>query len=244
MYWTSSRSGIGIYRSNLDGTNIQHLRTGNSPHLGIAVDTINRKLIWNELGAVRRANLDGSNVQTLLSGDTYQDLALDLTNRTIYVSRWDGVNTGNLVRMSLDGSGQTTLLSNIAIGPNGLALDPVAEKVYFSRFDLSAGSGSVERVDLNGANRQTIIPNLDVDALAVDVSASKLYYTSLADDLRSGDINRANLDGSDAEVFVPLGSSPPAGVTIIPEPACAAYMTMSLFWLSQVHRRRNAPIRL
>ena len=71
LYWTE-QSDIGrgkIQRANLDGTDVQTLVSLKNVPLGIAVDTIGRKLYWsNTVGKIQRANLNGKNIQTVITG--------------------------------------------------------------------------------------------------------------------------------------------------------------------------------
>ena len=55
--------------ANLDGTNIETLASLRSVPLGIAVDTIGRKLYWtNTAGKIKRASLNGKNIQGFVIG--------------------------------------------------------------------------------------------------------------------------------------------------------------------------------
>jgi hypothetical protein len=46
MYWTSE-GPVTIHRSNLDGSNVEGLRTDGRPQ-GIAIDRLNGKMYWTE----------------------------------------------------------------------------------------------------------------------------------------------------------------------------------------------------
>ena len=90
LYWTeqTGESEGRIQRANLDGTNVQTLvLLGNVP-LGIAVDTMGRKLYWtNFKGRIQCANLDGSNFQNLVVGlDAPTGIALGTARDDVVVT--------------------------------------------------------------------------------------------------------------------------------------------------------------
>ena len=71
LYWTeqSSVNRGKIQHVTLDGTDVQTLVSLKSVPLGVAVDTIGRRLYWsNSVGKIQRANLNGKNIQTLITG--------------------------------------------------------------------------------------------------------------------------------------------------------------------------------
>lgn len=75
IYWTRCKSN-SIQRSNLDGTDVENVITGqnNIPDIfeaiNLAIDHLEGKIYWTEAntGKIMRANLDGTEVEDLLSG--------------------------------------------------------------------------------------------------------------------------------------------------------------------------------
>ena len=195
IYWTNSASGI--YRSGLDGSNVERIVI---PDLrrpdNIALDVARGKMYWTDRGGdLYCSNLDGSNVETLIDlGWGAADLALDIAEGKIYWIQ------GALMRANLDGS-NIEKLSEYDAGSflPGIALDLVRGKVYWT--DI----GAIERADLDGKNREIVVGSylndlydlvFDVDFydLALDVEGGKIYWTD-----SKGSILRADLDGENGE---------------------------------------------
>ncbi len=69
LYWTHGRSDMNVTRSNLDGTEVEHIVTEadvDEP-AEITVDAISQKIYWAERGGtIRRANLDGSGIEVVV----------------------------------------------------------------------------------------------------------------------------------------------------------------------------------
>ena len=73
IYWTeqTGASAGTINAANLDGTQLKTLATLRAVPMGIAVDTVGRKLYWtNSRGRVQRANLDGTAIKNVVEGLT------------------------------------------------------------------------------------------------------------------------------------------------------------------------------
>ena len=69
LYWTHGRSEMNVTRSNLDGTELDHIVTGADVDVPaeITVDAISQKIYWAERGGtIRRANLDGSGIEVVV----------------------------------------------------------------------------------------------------------------------------------------------------------------------------------
>src|SRR6201993_4106508 len=66
---------------------------------------------------------------------------------------------GRLFSINPDGSGKTFLVTGCPV-PDGVAVDVQAGHVYWTnRGRPPVNDGSIERVDLDGGNRTTIIPS-------------------------------------------------------------------------------------
>lgn len=155
-----------------------------------------KRLIFNDLNSadIRSIDLDGSNLHTIFStGDVSTSLAYDSQASKIY---WGVDASANYIgRANLDGSdGVTFPLSD---GPDALAIDSAAGKLYFAAED----SNTIQRLNLDGTGQETIItdPQNYSYGLALDVAAGKLYWT-LTGVARY--VDRANLDGSRQEDLI------------------------------------------
>jgi sugar lactone lactonase YvrE len=184
---------------------------------GATTSTDEPKIYWiNTIDeGIQRAGLNGSNVETLFefpqSGEP-DELALDSQTDTLY---W--LETDELWRAPLDGSTEPELLlcgrtsGNCATqhahrwikGPDGLAIDPTAGKVYFSIHDTIAQS------NLDGSDPQEVFSSADqrsISNLAIDSEQSLIYWIThgLGDEIGGGlitRVHRANLDGTEQTVI-------------------------------------------
>jgi hypothetical protein len=91
--------------------------------------------------------------------------------------------------------------------PDGVAVDAEAGHLYWTNMGVpSLPDGSIERVDLDGRNRKTIIADgatFTPKQLQLDKRHGKLYWC----DREGMRVMRANLDGSDVETLVQAGST-------------------------------------
>jgi hypothetical protein len=125
-----------------------------------------------------------------------------------------GVSTGRLYVLDLsggrvfslnpDGSEPRTIVTRCRF-PDGIAVDTKAGHIYWTNMGVpSKNDGSIERVDLDGGNRRTIVPEgitFTPKQLHLDRQNRKLYWS----DREGMRVMRANLDGSDVEVLVQTG---------------------------------------
>ena len=86
--------------------------------------------------------------------------------------------------------------------PDGIAVDVAAGHVYWTNMgNPTADDGSIERADLDGRNRKTIVPEggtFTPKQLQLEKKSGKLYWC----DREGMRLMRANLDGSNIETLV------------------------------------------
>ena len=91
--------------------------------------------------------------------------------------------------------------------PDGIGVDVEAGHLYWTNMGVpSRNDGSIERCDLDGRNRTTIVPEgatFTPKQLQLDKHGGKLYWC----DREGMRVMRANLDGSGIETLVQTGSS-------------------------------------
>ncbi|MCV7193280.1 hypothetical protein [Mycolicibacterium brumae] len=119
-----------------------------------------------------------------------------------------------------DGSPERVLVDGVDQCPDGVVVDRAAGHIYWTNMGAPDGppapgaeptflaaNGSIERVDLDGSNRRTIVPAGGFTTgkqLTADFAAGKLYWC----DREGMAVRRCNLDGSELEAVVVTGSGP------------------------------------
>lgn len=111
---------------------------------------------------------------------------------------------GRLFSMNPDGSDSRTLVTGCRL-PDGVALDMAQGHVYWSDMGVpNLNDGKIERADLDGRNRITIIPEGATHTpkqIHLDSRSRKLYWS----DREGMRVMRSNLDGSRIETLVESG---------------------------------------
>lgn len=106
LYWSEVAGTDRIRRADLDGSNqVTLLSNQQSYDFEVTADYI---YFTTTFGDVKRSALDGTSVTTLASGLGFLN-GIDVTDSAIYVSGFQF--PGQIYRMTLDGSGQTSLYS-------------------------------------------------------------------------------------------------------------------------------------
>lgn len=119
--------------------------------------------------------------------------------------------------VTLDGARVRTLVDGLDQTPDGVVVDHVHGHIYWTNMGTPdpgplTGSepgffcrnGSIERVDLDGGNRQTVIASGGFTTgkqMAADFPAGKLYWC----DREGMQVLRCNLDGSEIEPLIITG---------------------------------------
>jgi DNA-binding beta-propeller fold protein YncE len=113
-------------------------------------------------------------------------------------------NGGRLFSINPDGSGKTFIVTGCRV-PDGVAVDVQGGHIYWTNMGRpSDNDGSIERVDLDGGNRTTIVPNggtYTPKQLHLDAVGRKLYWS----DREGMRVMRCGLDGSNVETLVQTG---------------------------------------
>lgn len=113
--------------------------------------------------------------------------------------------SGNRVfSVNPDGTDRAVLVTDCR-HPDGIAVDVDGRHIYWTNMgDFGANNGSIERADLDGRNRQTIVPEggtFTPKQIHLDKPNGKLYWS----DREGMRVMRANLDGSAVETLVQTG---------------------------------------
>src|SRR6185369_8367795 len=108
---------------------------------------------------------------------------------------------GRILSMNVDGSDRRVVVTDCRL-PDGVAGDVEAGHVYWTNMGVpKRNDGSIERVDLDGQHRTTIVPagaTFTPKQLHLDRRNGKLYWS----DREGMRVMRANLDGSRLETLV------------------------------------------
>src|SRR3954454_16407153 len=111
------------------------------------------------------------------------------------------ISAGQVLSMNPDGSGKKVLASGASM-PDGIVVDLEAGHIYWTNMGVpSKNDGSIERADLDGQNRVTLIrggKTFTPKQLHLDRTSRRLYWC----DREGMRVMRANLDGSNIETLV------------------------------------------
>jgi hypothetical protein len=113
--------------------------------------------------------------------------------------------SGNRVlSVNADGSDRKVVVTECRL-PDGIAVDLEGGHLYWTNMGVpNRNDGSIERADLDGRNRKTIVPQggtFTPKQLTLDMRNGKLYWS----DREGMRVMRANLDGSAVETLVETG---------------------------------------
>src|SRR4029077_20330247 len=100
-----------------------------------------------------------------------------------------------------DGSDRKVIVTGGRV-PDGIVVDVEAGHIYWTNMGVpTKNDGSIERADLDGRNRKTIVPEggtFTAKQLHLEKKAGKLYWC----DREGMRVMRCNLDGSNIETLV------------------------------------------
>jgi hypothetical protein len=113
-----------------------------------------------------------------------------------------------IVSLNSDGSDRKVIVTGCRF-PDGIAVDVAAGHIYWTNMGVpKVNDGSVERADLDGRNRMTIVPQggtFTPKQIQLEKKSRKLYWC----DREGMRVMRANLDGSNIETVVDTSQGDP-----------------------------------
>ncbi len=135
-------------------------------------------------------------------------------------------SAGRIFTANVDGSELTTIVTGCRI-PDGIVVDVEAGHIYWTNMgNPKKNDGSIERADLDGRNRKTIVPEggtFTPKQLHLEKASGKLYWC----DREGMRVMRSNLDGSKIETLVDSSGGDPrpgpdqtkvcVGITVDPQ---------------------------
>src|SRR5207244_4060726 len=118
------------------------------------------------------------------------------------------LSDGRVLSLNPDGSDRKILVTDCRM-PDGIVVDVEAGHIYWTNMGVpNLNDGSIERVDLDGQNRTTIVPEgatFTPKQLHLDKENGKLYWC----DREGMRVMRSNLDGSQIETLVDTSKGDP-----------------------------------
>jgi hypothetical protein len=106
--------------------------------------------------------------------------------------------------MKPDGSNRKTIVTNCHL-PDGIVVDAASGNIYWTNMGIpNLDDGSIERADLDGKNRRTIVPQGVTHTpkqIHLDKKNGKLYWC----DREGMRVMRVNVDGSQVETLIETG---------------------------------------
>ena len=118
------------------------------------------------------------------------------------------LSDNRVVSLNPDGSDRKVIVTGCRF-PDGIAVDVAAGHIYWTNMGVpKANDGSIERADLDGRNRKTIVPQggtFTPKQIQLEKKSGKLYWC----DREGMRLMRANLDGSNIETLVDTSQGDP-----------------------------------
>jgi hypothetical protein len=110
---------------------------------------------------------------------------------------------GRIFSVDADGRDKRVLVTDCHL-PDGIAVDVAAGHIYWTNMgDPRADDGSIERVDLDGGNRRTVVPvGVTHTPKQLQLAGDALYWC----DREGMKVMRCKLDGTHVETLVSTGS--------------------------------------
>jgi hypothetical protein len=139
------------------------------------------------------------------------EIALDSERGKMYWAALNSPSLGSVERANLDGTDREVLVDGVKAF--GVAVDHVAQKLYWTELEISRSPGALFRSNLDGSSIELLLEDRQPRSIALDVASGKMYWTSNPGrgELGPSKIRRANLDGTGEEDLViltlPLGIS-------------------------------------
>src|SRR5271169_3216833 len=111
------------------------------------------------------------------------------------------INAGRIHSMKTDGTDKKTIVTDCRL-PDGIVVDVEAGHIYWTNMGVpNQNDGSIERADLDGKNRTTIVSQggtFTPKQLHLEIASGKLYWC----DREGMRVMCCNIDGSQVETLV------------------------------------------
>src|ERR1700690_3485735 len=122
-------------------------------------------------------------------------------------------NPSRLLSISADGKDMQTLVADLGVAPDGIAIDPINRHIFWTYMgsshvgeDFFVNDGSLQRVDFDGRNRTVIVPEgktFTPKQIQCDVKNGFIYW-GVGEGIS---LMRAEFGGSQLTVLVQTGAT-------------------------------------
>ncbi|XP_029850375.2 prolow-density lipoprotein receptor-related protein 1 [Ixodes scapularis] len=155
IYWVDTEGG-SITRIRRDMTGRETVVAGLDAIEGLAIDWVARNMYWIDpsYDVIEVSRLNGSHRYVLLSGNMDKPRAIVVHPYKGYIFWSDWGVPPKIERASLDGSDRVVLVNSSVQLINDLAIDFDEDRLYW----CDSRTDTIERVDLDGGNRETVFP--------------------------------------------------------------------------------------
>ena len=212
VYWTDVTAGREtIHSSLLDGGDRRQLVTsGLDMPEDLVIDETNRNLYFTDSIARRIGvcSLDSSRGCAVLATDVEQPraIALHVARRLVLFTDW-GTNSKSIGQLGMDGKGRSSLVTKELGWPNGLAVDSVLDRVFWSDARLD----KIESIRLDGGDRRVVLDTVVKHPFSLAVFEDRLYWS----DWENRDLVSANkFTGKQQVVHMKEVGVQPFGITV------------------------------
>lgn len=177
VYWSDVTNSIeAIMSSRLDGSNIQIVaEAGLQMPEDLAVDWIGRNLYFTDSGSkhVAVCSLHGDSCRALVTVriDMPRAIVLDPLHGLLYWTDWGSVP--QIGRAVMDGTQQVAFVNTSLMWPNGLTVDRVQQRLYWSDAKLR----HIEAIDLDGNNRRVLLEDVVHHPFSMALFEDTLYWS-------------------------------------------------------------------
>merc|ERR1719431_890265 len=211
VYWTDVEAGKEtLVSSGLDGSGVTKLVTnGLDMPEDLVVDEINRNLYFTDsVGkhlAVCSLSLGGGCSVLISDIEQPRAVAIHHKKRLVLDTGWGTKPSISVVAM--DGSNKKDLVSEELVWPNGLAVDEVLDRVFWS----DAKKDTVESVRMDGSDRRIILDMVAKHPFSMAVFEDSLYWS----DWEMQEIVSCNkFNGKNFKTLVKEAGIRPMGITV------------------------------
>jgi len=212
VYWTDVMAGKEIvHSSRMDGTDRKELVTsGLDMPEDLVVDEVSRNLYFTDSIAkhIGVCSIDGHVSCAVLASNLEQPRAIALHHQRQLVLFTDwGSNSKTLGMMGMDGQNLKGLVTENLGWPNGLVVDEILDRVFWSDAKLDL----VESIRLDGTDRRIVLDTVVKHPFSLGVFEDRLFWS----DWENKDIMSCNkFTGKDLQVHVKEVGVQPFGIMI------------------------------